>query len=233
MYSSSVTIKTATGQDMVGVIDAAIKAAQPTVGDLLYAGQRQRSRILERTAHGVDFEERTFHPYSTKGPFYFYPGKNAKNRSAAANRFGKKIGLKGGLRSGKVARIRFFATATRTKLGIKFSSYAAFKSFLGRSFVDLMGAFAPHMLQAIIVKAGGVSIAEGEVVETSNDAPANEIILAIYGDEAERAEGHNVGARHLPQRKFMGASESDKQAVLNDLTSRAAIRVRRLLGGGQ
>lgn len=53
-----------------------------TVGDALYAGQRQRTRILQRTAQGVDVDGRKFAPYSENGPYYYNPN----GRLSAASR---------------------------------------------------------------------------------------------------------------------------------------------------
>ncbi len=244
MFSSSVKIKTVAGDNgMLGVIDAIEKASQPTVGDLLYAGQRQRTRILERTAKGLDYSGTAFHPYSSVGPYYYYPGKSAKNRSAAARSFANKIGLSALKHTKKGDKIRVLGvgvgqrrganSAQRTNLGIKFSSYAAFKAYLGRTVVDLFGPTAPHMLQALIVKVGSAISAFGSNVSSNDLTPAKEIILGIYGQEAARADGHNTGGGHLPKRKFLGASDSDKSAVLNDILARIAARMRKALGGAR
>lgn len=231
MYSLPIVVKTVKGNtDLMGLLNEINKASQPNVSDLLYAGQRQRSRILTRTEQGVDFEGRSFHPYSTTGPYYFYPGKNAKGRKAAKNRFAKTIGVanKG------VTKING-GSASRTRLGIKFSSYAAFKSALGRGVVDLFGPWAPHMLQALVVKVSGFVMAGDTAGADPNgaggsDAPADEITIGIYGAEAARASGHNEGTKHLPQRKFLGVNDQDKQLMLGDVLSRVAARMRRVLG---
>lgn len=223
MYSTPITITTSS-KDMLGTIDSLSALSQPTIGDLLYAGQRQRSRILDRTSRGVDFEEKAFHPYSTTGPYYFYPSKGAKNRASGRATFARKIGV------GKtgITKVKGGGTAERTRLGIKFSSYAAFKAALGRGVVDLFGPWAPHMLQAMIVKVNGVLASDG-AGESSNSTPGTEIVIGIYGSEAERASGHNQGTGHLPQRKFLAASEVDKDAVLNDIFARIMARVKNAL----
>jgi hypothetical protein len=249
MLSVGTSIKTSRGDaNLIGFVDAIEKNAVPTVGDLLYAGQRQRTRILQRTARGVDVNEVSFKPYSTSGPYYYYPGKNAKNRKGAARNFANKIGLKGrkvGAEvvthslGGTTAR-RSSSSAQRTKLGVKFSSYAAFKASLGRIAVDLRGPSAPHMLQALIVRVKdfilpGTDAAAGGFmpIESGKLEPANEIVLGIYGEEAARASGHNEGYKRLPRRHFLGASESDKVAVLNDILTRIVARVRGALGGSR
>jgi hypothetical protein len=63
------------GQDPVSAIKKLVVDALPTEGDGLYAVQRQRSRILKRTAAGVDADRNTFQPYSAA-----YAKKKAKYR---------------------------------------------------------------------------------------------------------------------------------------------------------
>lgn len=230
MISIGHTIKTSRGDsDMVGLFEALDKASVPTVGDLLYAGQRQRSRILDRTSRGVDVDEQPFTPYSQNGPYYYYPGKSSQNRGAAAGKKAKQLGIKGAVtNSQKRAGI-----LGRTRLGIKFANYGAMKAAFGRAWVDLRGINAPHMLQAFIVRVAGFVLTVTETFIDDGgglDQPATEIILGIYGDEAERAEGHNQGHGHLPRRHFFGASSSDKQEVPNDILVRVVFRVKKVLG---
>jgi hypothetical protein len=52
------------GADPVTEVRSLMTAALPTEGDLLYALQRQRTRILKRTAAGVDSDGASFAPYS-------------------------------------------------------------------------------------------------------------------------------------------------------------------------
>jgi hypothetical protein len=235
MITSDINIKLSNGKsDLAGMIDALDKSARPTVGDLLYAGQRQRTRILERTARGVDVDEVAFKGYSASGPYYYYPGKNAKNRRGAVLRMARKLGVaaKGGPNR-KGEKI--------TGFGIKFPTYGAFKRSLGRTGVDLRGPSAPHMLQAIIVKAAGIVLPgtddrQGNLFDTNsaeftNDTYANEIVIGIYGEEAKRANAHNSGYKNIPKRRFMGASESDKLAVLKDIGDRILARVKKALMG--
>lgn len=231
MFEQSVVLKTARGDsDMIGMFRDIDAATQVTTGDMLYAGQRQRTRILDRTARGVDVDEVAFHPYSTKGPYYYYPGKSAKNRPAAARSFAGKIGLKN-KRIGTTVTITGGHSASRTRYGVKFSSYAAFKQFLGRTNVDLRGPSAPHMLQAEVVRVKEVTLKLGDDYnwDTANQ-PANEATIAIYGEEAERASGHNEGRGHLPRRHFHGANAGDKATFLNDILTRVTFRVKRKLG---
>lgn len=202
-----------TGDEPVEVVIRAIEeAGRVTVGDVLYALNRQKSRIIERTARGVDVEGNPFKPYSENGPYYWYPGKNAKNRGAARARAYRLLGGDGaGLR--------------KTKLGVKFASYGAFKRSLGRGgIVDLMGARAPHMMQAIVVRSGA-----NEGQDTTNETPTDGGSIGIYGIEAERAEGHNVGAGHLPRREFFAFSSDDEDKVGADILRRVEIRLARRL----
>lgn len=167
--------------------------------DILYVLNNEKTRILDRTARGVDLFNRAFAPYSTKGPYYYYPGKSSRTalgRRASASRFARKVG------------------GTRTKVGIKFASYAAFKSSLGRTAVDLLGPSAPHMLQGMVVKTTG---------PTSG-------LIGIYGPEADRAEGHNLGTRRLPKREFFGASPDDEVMMMKDLEAIIGARIDSVLG---
>jgi hypothetical protein len=189
--------------------------AEPLKSDLLYAGKRQKTRILDRTAKGLDVNGAAFAPYNTTRPYYYYPGNKGsrasiaflKNKSAgygmgvkelrtvlkrevtARNRFFNKIGLK------NVEGVHKTAGA-----GIYYPSYAAFKASLGRAGVDLTGPKAPHMLQAI-----QVLIREGEIV------------IGIYGDEAERAEKHNFGLDHMPKREFFAANDAEVSLMTDDV----------------
>lgn len=168
--------------------------AEVKEADILYALNRQKSRILDRTRRGVDINGQPFKPYSTN-LYYYYPAKFAKNRKAGVSRFHKKTD-------------RFYGS--RTALGIRFDGgYAAFKQSLGRANVDLTGPSAPHMLQEIAVKTTG---------RTSGT-------MGIYGAAADRAEGHNIGAGHLPKREFFGASLKDEELMSEDVERLAYTRL--------
>lgn len=202
------------------LLSSLAKDLRVTAGDCLYALNRQKTRILQRTARGVDVHGNPFAPYSTNGPFYWYPGKSAANRQAAAKRAAKKVG------------------GQATRVGVKFKSYADFKRSLGRSTVDLLGARAPHMLQAIVVKVGGLLlgsdrvsglIASGGIRGLSAEAPVTTAAIGIYGPEAERAEGHNSGSGRLPKREFFGASEEDARLIAEDIGANLRARLRRYL----
>lgn len=169
--------------------------------DLEVAGQREKTRIIQRTLRGVDFQGRKFAPYSTNGPIYVYPQHRGtvKARRAAAQRLYRQLGKRG-------------TGAQRTRLGIRFDSYAAYKASLGRSpgVVDLYGPRAPHMLQAIVVRVEG-----------------DTIILGIYGEEALRASGHNEGIPgRLPQRRFFDISRAELALIKQDILASVTARLR-------
>lgn len=54
-------------------------------------------------------------------------------------------------------------------------------------------------------------------------------VIGIYGNEADRAEGHNTGAGHLPKREFFGASAKDEDAMGADIEKMMAARIDKLL----
>jgi hypothetical protein len=233
--ASDVSFRSTRGGDPVERFLEIRKALEPTEGDLLYAGQRQRTRILDRTARGVDVDDHPFRPYSEKGPYYYYPNGRVGNskftdkqlKDASRRLLRKLIPMSRKERAGRTD-IRL----TRTGRGLVFESYAAFKNWLGRHGVDLRGPKAPHMLQSIMVKAGNKSFGTyGDEAVGPNDrtAPADELLLGIYGDAAERGTGHNTGdnARgHLPKRRFFGASASDAKQMVADIYQRMTIRMR-------
>jgi hypothetical protein len=175
--------------------------SSPRTSDVELAVEEQKTRILERTARGVDFEERAFAPYSEKGPYYYYPNgriskvqgsqqsraATLKQNAAAAKRFHGKINQGRGTKLGQLT----------PGGGIKFASYAEFKRALGRANVDLLGPRAPHMLQAVIKAVRG----------------SMEVVLGVYGDKGAIAAGHNKGTKALPQRKWFGISDADRAAI--------------------
>lgn len=207
---------------------------QPTVGDIMFVLNRQKTRILRRTSKGVDINENAFAQYS-ENPFYWYPkGRSIKTHAASkadmrrqssqlasVRRTAKKLG------SGRVTRGG----------GIRFDGgYREFKRSLGRTVVDLMGPNAPHMLQAIVVKVGGrildkVSnlVLVSGLIDAGRPERATEGTIGIYGPEAERADGHNNGTGHLPKREFFGFSGSDQIACAEDFQARVVARGRRFL----
>ena len=228
MAKLAVEFRTSSGGDQVRLAVALGEALQPSAEDIQEALENQHSRILERTAQGLDFEGKPFAPYSRNGPFYYYPSTQ-RGRSffptegrltaiwagrstfraeyfrvlgAAAKRFTRKVTANGGTTPGG---------------GVKFESYAAFKAALGHGAVDLTGPRAPHMLQALVVKVR--SALEGAI--------------GIYGGEAARAGGHHDGnpKTKLPRRRFLGANPQDQRAMIADIVDRAQARARDLLGG--
>src|SRR5271165_6554133 len=92
------------------------RATQIQEADTLLILNQQKTRILERTARGLDINGGQFAGYSTKGPYYYYPyGRQSRQgllgltltafgrpmtmgkyevgrRSAALTRFAKKTG---------------------------------------------------------------------------------------------------------------------------------------------
>lgn len=184
-----------------------VSAAQVQPGDvaLQYAGEKQKERILERTAAGVDVDGIPFEPYNSTRPYYWYPrsGGAAHKRIASADRAHRKLG----------EGTRTIARAGGSGLGIKFPSYAAAKAAFGRAVVDLFGLHgAPHMLQAIIVKVTGL-----------------DLTIGIYGDEAKRAEAINEGLGNQPRRHFFGASEGDLRQMGSDVMDFIMARVKKVL----
>jgi hypothetical protein len=232
---SSATFKTPTGGDPSEFILRVARDAQVTEGHVIYAAQRQRTRILERTLNGVDVDGNPFEPYSTNGPYYYYPNGRVGNKKtgmkankAAAKRIITRIGV---IESHTGKQIN--ASLTKSSQGVKFESYAAFKAAIGRRGVDLMGPRAPHMLQAIAIGARFERRVGDDIALDLGDrpTPATEVVIGIYGDEAGRAEGHNTGVnprwRRNHKRHFFGASESDLQEMQNDIASRIMARVDR------
>lgn len=218
------------GQSAAAAIRAEIQAfAQPTTGDLLYVGQIFRSRIRQRTFQGVDVNGAPFAPYSSKGPFYFYPNKGSATSRTSEGR--KARATAAANRHAKTGRI-----GIRTSTGIKYESYAAAKSAHGVSNVNLYGMEQhTHMLDTIIVKAGGAEItqAAGEFMNTGSDlsafeqnTPGRELSIGFYGPEAERARGHNEGTAKLPKREFFALNQEDLQIAERAIAERMMIRAR-------
>lgn len=209
------------------------KAAQPTIGDLLFAGQRQRSRILMRTSRGIDADGGTFAPYSLKGPVYYYPGKTATGRRKSVKRIADKLGITG---NRKVINVKGATTqyVQKTTLGLKFSSYAALKAAFGRLNVDLRGIVAPHMLQALIVRVMEFTLGDNakayQPLPNVATEPADQINIGIYGAEAIRANKHQKGLGNMPRRKFIGANGEDQKLMIQDILSRMLIRARTVTG---
>jgi hypothetical protein len=240
---AEVSFKTSSGRDPATYVIELAGAVKPTVGDALYAAQRQRTRMVDRTLRGVDVEGASFEPYDTSRPYYYYPqgrvGRNkstVKQRKAAARRLLKRIGeVESNFQErhwGKIPGINKHgdtgARLTRNGQGLRFDNYAAFKMALGRAGVDLTGPRAPHMLQAIEVHAGGTGFGTADVSSASSE-PVNEFTIGIYGEPAGRARAHNTG--YCPRwarehkRYFLGASAADLQQIVADLYARIRARL--------
>lgn len=182
-------------RDPVQIVVDIEEALKPTKEDLLYSLNRQITRIKDRTDRGVDYQEKPFAPYSTKGPVYWYPSVHLKNRQASRNRFYKQID---GANSG----------AAKTSAGVKFANYAALKQAVtGSSTVNLMGLRAPHMMMQIVARVRGLLATIG-----------------IYGDAADRADAINNGTAHMPKREFFNASDSDKAQMASELIEAGVAR---------
>lgn len=223
-----VTITSSSGN--IQSVELEVEDFQPTVGDCLYAAQIQRSRLLRRTEAGTDFRGAPFAPYSTKGPFYFYPNgaagktrtpKETKNAKAGVRRFANKVG-------------RSKLAITRSGLGIRFESYADFKqTYLGRENVDLRGPRAPHMLQEIVCRAGSLESTGGDLSQQTDESPGDSFTIGIYGEAALRASGINSEDRPkgMPRRQFIGSSDEDNRYLSTVLAARARDRAQKKLRG--
>lgn len=212
-----VTISMSGGGDPGKLIRLAKSKVLPTTEDALYAGQRQRTRILDRTAKGVDAKGASMAPYSRDGPYYYNPnGRLAgtaagakiseKSQKAATRRLFKKLG--GGADGGP--------QISSTGRSIRFASYAAFKRYLGRSGVDLRGPKAPHMLQGVTVKADG-----------SPGGVAAGVRVGIYGEAAERANAHNEGLGNVPRRRFFDVGPGDAGTMAKEIETIIRARARK------
>jgi hypothetical protein len=171
-----------------------------------------------------------FAPYSTKGPYYYYPNgrigqtkAGAKANKAAVTRLLNRRGVIESNTGKEINGVR-----TRNGQGIKFEDYAAFKASLGRLGVDLRGPRAPHMLQAIAIGANFERSVDDMMLALSDRPnPAHEVVIGIYGEEEGRASGHNEGVPgRLPRRHFLGASDAEQQAMVEDINERIKSRIK-------
>lgn len=200
-------------------VNKVAKATQPTKADMLMVGNYFKAQSLDRTSRGLDADGKPFAPYSEKRPYYWNPYSGDKKQAGtwtkqnqSVNRMIKKLG--GSSKTGIIRGSTGKAVAQRSGTGtsIKFASYAAFKRTLGRAGVDLMGPRAPHMMQALTVR-----VADG----------GKGVVLGVYGEAAGRAKGHQYGVPgKLPQRKFIGATEEDRAAVMKMLSANIRGRFR-------
>lgn len=143
------TFKTARGGDPASYIVQLAGQFFPNNGDMLYAAQRQKTRIVERTYRGVDVNGNPFEPYSTNGPYYYYPngrvGKTpgeVKRNKAAVSRLLRRISgteseyaaLPDHLRSRIPGLNEHGETGARkTRNGVRFEKGAAFQNSKGAS----------------------------------------------------------------------------------------------------
>lgn len=188
-----------------------------TAGDLAFAMDHQQQRILGRTARFVDYEENPFKEYDEKRPYYYYPDGAGLSKSA---------------HQARIAGIHAKTGGTRTKTGIRYESYAAFKRALGSLGVDLRGPEDPHMLDLMIVKVDGVSFKFGQFDYNLLPRPANTITLGIYETEkGQIAAAHNEGLGRMPQREFFAISSNDKDRIIADIEMRLKRRFERKFNG--
>ncbi|HEU0124288.1 MAG TPA: hypothetical protein VFQ91_27405 [Bryobacteraceae bacterium] len=85
------------------------------------------------------------------------------------------------------------------------------------------------MLQKIVVKSGGYQLPLPDKSIPLDFAPGTvtEMRVGIYGREAERANGHNMGGKNLPQRKFFAVTAADLKARGVEILARMRARVKR------
>lgn len=247
---AEITFTGRNGKDPEQVVMAIKEAITPTVGDCLTIGMYLRERCLSRTEDGVDVQGHPFQDYSTKGPYYWNPSGQSGKREGETDRAhatrerraakrvytrlraGYAVDVHEAARKGKGAAYHDTAPhLSKTGRSICFpGGYKQFKQFLGRMGVDLTGPRAPHMLQAFVVRCGGVEADETlkSVGRNEHTDPANVVTLGIYDPEmAKRASAHQNGDNaRVPQRKFIGATDADAQECLNLLAERVRGRMK-------
>jgi hypothetical protein len=225
------------GSDPGASIRATIHAlSTPTVGDQLYVGQIFRSRIRQRTLSGVDVNGVPFAPYSTNGPYYFYPNKEAGSvrGGSGTRRLTQEQVRHARSTAAKNRQAKIGAPGVRTPYGIRYASYAAAKAAHGAMGVNLYGMEQhTHMLDTMLVKAGGSEInqASGDLNFGSQfssfeqNTPETLLVIGFYGPEAERAKGNNEGTSKLPKREFFALNPDDlrlaEQAIAERMMDRA------------
>ncbi len=181
-----------------------------------------------------------FAPYSTKGPYYFYPNRDSAgptrsrsgNRSLNAQQLNEKSRkARSTAAAGRFAKIG--RIGVRTPLGIRFESYAAAKAAHGAAGGNLFGMEQhTHMLNMITVRVGGQEIAGdvpgfgSEMEAFEGNIPAHELTVGFYGPEAERAKGHNEGTDKLPKREFFALNQQDLDLAAQLVAQRMMIRAR-------
>lgn len=210
---ANLTIVTLTRQSLELWIEATIKDALPSYNDVIPAMVNQASRILERTAQGLDYSGSSFVAYNETHPFYYYPPGAAKGRTRrqqvrARNKLHKQLG-------GKGKRIG--------SRGIRFDSYGQFKRAFGSSVVNLMGVDPPNMLSAIelVFKGQHRRLSSAQALTASPlGTMSGEIAIGIYDAIAGKgslASIHNEGLGRMPRREFWAVSQTDVELILADI----------------
>jgi hypothetical protein len=200
---------------------------------MLYVGEGYRADIRERTFAGVDVDGAAFAPYSERGPYYFYANKDAASGRTAAGRQARATASKN--RFAKTGSI-----GVRTSTGIRYESYGAAHAAHGSPTPNLYGMEQhPHMLDAIVVRAGGSEInqAGSAFMAGASDMdafmanqPCNSLEMGFYGDEALRAQGNDEGTRTSPARHFFGLNAGELAKGEARVARRLMIRA--AAGGG-
>jgi hypothetical protein len=253
--ASTFEIRTDRGSAIATLAREMVEETLPTKDDVLYALERQKARILERTARGVDFEGRPFAPYSTKGPVYYTPSSGStafartrkqaklfpgvkipgfaevsesehKRRIAARDRFARKIAGTAGLKSVARAVAQAKLFPSAAIRGLRFERTGYSLKF--DSYADLKRA----LRRAGRVDLTGIRaphMLQAIVAKVQEQGRGQfDATLGIYGEEAARAEGHNEGnpRTKLPQRRFFDSSRQDIEDFYADLDARRAARSR-------
>ncbi len=202
-------IKISTSLD--GLADRITKASVITIGDALFVANHIDQTIHQSTAQGIDFEDSPFKPYNETDPYYYYPfagqGHNHEHIQRELGRLHKQLG------------------GQRTKTGIKFVSYGAFKRSLGAAVVNLYGPADPHMLDAFEVRVNGVVFKLGSY---DNPAPASVVTLGIYNEKGRLAAIHNEGLGRQPERRFFELSQRAADRIIFDIQTRIAERLSKI-----
>lgn len=190
-----------------------LKASTVTVGDALYAGQHIEAGIREATNQGVDFQGNPFIPYNETDPYYYYPFASQNHSHEHMQR--------------ELGKLHKCLGGQRTKRGIKFVSYGAFKRAIGALGVNLYGPAAPHMLEAPVIKVNGAEFRVGADYDAL-DVPASTLILGIYDEKGKLAAIHNEGLGRQPERRFWELSQEAADRVIVDIETRITLRLNNL-----
>jgi phage gpG-like protein len=176
---------------------------RPTQADNLALAEFGKTKILKLTEQGLDFAGNSFAPYSTKGPIYVYPNSagsrkaTASQRHGSSTRFAKAIGRSD--------------TKNKSRIGLKFASYADYKASLGGGGKVNLSGPNNHMLRQLQTK----STAQNFTIGIYDEATA--VIATAHNNGAQTGRGHKV---RLPQRRFLDFSRqtlAELQAWLGNL----------------